>query len=933
MDAQNRKKEPAIAFISYARRDQKYFDEFNDHLSALKRQLILDVRDHQHIVAGDERQQAIDTQLKVASLIFLLVSSNYLASDDCYAVMQRAIKRHKDREAQVIPILVRPVDIEGTFEEMRLLPENGKPISQQDSHAAWRDVVKNIRDIIKGSPLLAVSTPLSSPLRVWNITHRRNPFFTGRDELLARLVKSNKIPGQIQAVSGLAGIGKTQIVVEYAYRCKEEYQSVFWAQADTRDGLISSFAKAVQLLNLPEKDMQDQNSVVAAFKQWMKTHSKWLLILDNVEDLAMLHYFIPPEHNGHIILTTRIQSMGKFAQPVEVETMSPDEGGQFLLKRACIEADTYPEQVFSKIQTLALEIARELGGLPLALDQAGAYIEETQANLNSYLQLYRQEQASLLEQRGSVLGEDHPESVVKTFSISFQKVKETEPLAADLMHLCAFLHADAIPEEIITKGAVHLGPLLQTAATNPQLFNRAISVLRNYSLIKRDRDQNMLSVHRLVQIVLKSQLDDETRSHWAERTVKAVSAVFPEPEAATWVLCERMLPHAESCMQLIKEGNMKFPETERLLTRMGWYLRERARYKEAESVARQALTINRQRLETEHSDTARILNVLAGIYEAQGRYAEAESLYQRALAIYEKLEGPEHPYTIRNLNNLAGLYNAQSRYLEAEQLYQRALTICEKVQRQEEHSYTAEILSNLAYSYEDQGKDAEAEPLYRRALEIYEQQLGPDHLHTAAILNNLAELSCRQKKYTEAESHIRQALTTYRQQLGSDHPDTANSLNILAGIYFQQGKYAEAEPLIQKALAVREQRMGSDHPDTANSLHILGALYGVQEGKYPEAKDHLERALKIYEQQLGPDHLETASCLHNLARLHHRQEQYAEAEPLYRRALDIRKKRLGQDHPDTRLTIEKYRELLRNMEMKPQALPPDPPDITSPQTF
>jgi tetratricopeptide (TPR) repeat protein len=780
--------------------------------------------------------------------------------------------------------------------------------------------------------MLTVSSPSSSLPLVRNIPYPRNPFFTGRDEVLTRLataLRHGTIPVQTQAICGLAGVGKTQIAIEYAYRFQEDYQAVLWAPADTREVLISAFVTAARLLNLPEKDAQDQTVVVAAFLQWMKTHSKWLLILDNVEDLVMLSEFIPPAHDGHIILTTRAQPMGRLAQRIEVETLLPEAAALFLLKRATlIASDTSLEQVSPIQRTLALEITRELGCLPLALDQAGAYMEESQLNLNSYLHLYRQEQAALLEQRRSVI-RDHPESVVTTLSISFKVVKQRNPVAADILRLCAFLHSDAIPEEIITDGAAHLGSLLQAAASNPLIFHEAIHILRNYSLIKRDVDRNMLSIHRLVQVVLKHELDTKTYVRWAERTVRAVSEVFPEVEAAMWARCERCLPHAQSCTQLIEEGNMEFPEAARLLTRIGWYLKERARYTEAEPIVQRALAISTQRLESDHADTAQMLNVLAGIYEAQGRYVEAEPLYLRALTIYEHLLGSEHPYTIRNLNNLAGLYNVQGRYAKAEPLYQRTLAAREQVLGPE-HPDTAGSLNNLAYCYEDQGKYAEAEPLMKRALAIYEQLLGPDHPDTAASLNNLAELYCQQGKYAEAEPLMKRALAIYEQQLGPDHPDTANSLNNLAGLYFQRGDYAKARCLYLQALAIYEQQLGPDHPDTANSLNNLAGLY-CEQGEYAEAKSLLDRAFKIYEQQLGPDHPDTAMSLHNLARLYDRQGQYAEARPLYQRALAIREQHLGHDHPHTLITIEKYRDLLRKMGREAEAVQFESHDTPSPQ--
>jgi len=182
-----------------------------------------------------------------------------------------------------------------------------------------------------------------------------------------------------------------------------------------------------------------------------------------------------------------------------------------------------------------------MDGLPLALDQAGAYIEETGSSLADYLDLCRTQKATLLSERGN-FATDHPESVTTTFSLAFQKVQRANPAAADLLRLCAFLDPDAIPEEIITEGAADLGPVLQAIATNPLKLNRAMEVLRKYSLIRRNSATKTLTIHRLVQTVLKDGMNKRTQHRWAERTVQALNRAFPENiNVSTWPQCKRCL--------------------------------------------------------------------------------------------------------------------------------------------------------------------------------------------------------------------------------------------------------------------------------------------------------------------------------------------------------------------------------------------------------
>ncbi len=350
-----------------------------------------------------------------------------------------------------------------------------------------------------------------------------------------------------------------------------------------------------------------------------------------------------------------------------------------------------------------------MAGLPLALDQAGAYIDETRCGLSGYLQLYRTRQADLLKHRGKYVT-DHEESVATTWSLSFEKVQQANPAAADLLRLCAFLDPDSIPEEIITKGAPHLGPTLQPVATDPIKLNEAITDLLTYSLIRRNPDQT-LTIHRLVQAVLKHSMNKTTQRRWAERAVRAVSAAFPAVDYGNWLHCQQYMPQVQVCKALIEEWNMTFPEATHLLTQAGCYLHDSAQYEQAEPLYQRAIAIDEQVLGPEHSDLATHLNNLANLYSDQGKYELAEPLYQRAIAIGEKVLGPEHPDLATWLNNLALLYKMQGKYELAEPLYQRAIAIGEKVLGPE-HPDLATWLNNLANLYSDQGKYEQAEPLY-----------------------------------------------------------------------------------------------------------------------------------------------------------------------------------------------------------------------------
>jgi tetratricopeptide (TPR) repeat protein len=502
----------------------------------------------------------------------------------------------------------------------------------------------------------------------------------------------------------------------------------------------------------------------------------------------------------------------------------------------------------------AEELWEAMDGLPLALDQAGAYIEARQCRLIDYVDLYYSQRYILLQQRGEPLAV-HPDAVATTWDLSFQRVEQKTPGAAELLRLCAFLSPEAIPEELITAGGVHFTSPVQDLAASSSLLNNAISTLRAYSLVQRDSEEQTLSIHRLVQAVLQDKLEKTEQCIWAERAVLAVNAAFPEVTHGTWPQCERLLSHALVCSTWIEHAQITNAKAAHLLNQTGYYLTQRVRYTEAEPLLKRALAISEQVLGTMHPDTALALNNLGELHHGQCQYGEAEPLYRRALAIREQVLGTTHPDTAQSLNNLGALSYRQGRYGEAELLLRHALEIREQVLGAT-HPDTASSLNNLGILYYQQGRYEEAEPLYLRTLAIWEQVSGTVHPDTALILNNLGVFYYDQKKYEEAEPLHRRALEIRKQVLGTTHPDTAQSLNNLGEIHRARGEYAEAESFYLDALAIWEQVLGAIHPDTAVALYNLGVLYQAQ-GKYTEAELFYQRSLTIFEQQFGIEHSNT----------------------------------------------------------------------------
>ena len=516
----------------------------------------------------------------------------------------------------------------------------------------------------------------SETKRPWNIPFLRNAYFTGRGDLLSKLHgQLSTAPSQIRALTGLGGIGKTQLAIEYAYRYQGAYSAVFWVRASSREMLAADFIALAHLLQLPGREAQDQMSIVGEVKSWLMQQAGWLLILDNVDDLSLVTGFLPTNSEGHILITTRAQAMGRVAESLAVEELSVEEGMLLLLRRAKLLAADQPlDQVSHDLRVQAEPIIRALDGLPLALDQAGAYIEETRCSLSEYLALYRKRRAALLNRQSGV-PQDYPHTVAGTWAISFQQVEQRNPAAAELLRLCTFLNSDAIPEEILSDGSSWLGPILEPVAADPFLLNEAVQILRLFSLIKRDPDEKLLNIHRLVQAVLKDGLDSETQRLWGERTVRAVNAAFPEVSFDTWRRCERCLPHVQMCVPLIEQYGFTFPEAARLLHLAGCYLWERGIFEQAEQLLLHALKLRERTVGPDHPDTAATLNLLANVARDLGHFEQAERDYQRALAIQERELGPEHPDVATTLYEMAFYYHTLGKYQQAEPLEQRALAI------------------------------------------------------------------------------------------------------------------------------------------------------------------------------------------------------------------------------------------------------------------
>jgi len=715
--------------------------------------------------------------------------------------------------------------------------------------------------------LLEASLTALSPY--WSVPYPRNPLFTGREEMLEKLrvalvAEQAGTASGAYAVCGMGGVGKTQLALEYAYQHALEYKAVFWIEAETEYSIALSMMHIAETLQLPEQGDRNQQQVIMAVQRWLATHSQWLLIWDNIEDLALLNRFLPTSRQGTLLLTTRRQALGTLAWGLELLPMEREQGILFLLRRTKVLEPAASDQQVQWLATqlpahyaAATELVEAMGGLPLALDQAGAYIEEAQCGLSAYLELFRIRRAVLLQQRGED-ARDHLASVATTFRLSITAATLRHPAVWEFLGVCALLHPDAIPEKLFRQGAEHLGATLRIVCRDELEWNRVVAAACASSLLSRQPEEQTLTLHRLVQAVLLDAMTKTEREQWSRQALEALEAVFPlalpASEYTLWRQCQRLLPHALVCLERAGAADESLALAS-LAYKAAHSRYVRGEFTQAEPLYQRALSIRERLLGPDHPLVAASLHALAGPVQAQGKYAQAEALLLHALRIYEQAASPDTPALAYSLHELAFVYWQQGKYAQAEPLYRRALHIREQFAGSNNHEI-AYSLHNLALLFYEQGKAEQAKPLYQRAWKLWVQSLGPDHPSGGQALNNLANIYRDQCKFTQAEALYQRARQIWEQSLGPDHLWVAYALHGQALLFQKQGRDAEAESLFQRTLALREQQLSQYHPETAQALHDL-ALFRQAQGNLAEAFAFAQRALSIRTRTLGDAHPKT----------------------------------------------------------------------------
>lgn len=884
---------PADVFFSYSPRDEDLRPKIETHLDALKRQGV--IRNYQGFALGGgrERREATAARLREARVVLLLVSADFLSTDAWLsAEMREAIARHEAGECRVIPVILRPCAWEKTLlGALQPLPSRARPVTSYPNQSeAFTEIAKGIRSAVRETEpptqRPAARRPSSSPDAEPHIKKLppRNPGFTGRDQLLSELRSTLTTGGPAaltQSISGLGGVGKTQLVAEYAHRYASQYNVVWWIRAEEPATAAEDFARLAAALDLPEQNEADHRIAIEAARSWLSRNDKWLLIFDNVNDPQDVAPYLPHPRTGHILITSRNPSFRGIATPLTVPALDRADSVKFLLDRTG-QSDA----------RAAEKLAETLGDLPLALVQAAATIKETGSSIATYHAAFGDHQRGLLL-RGMPM--DYPTPIATTWGLAFQEAQRFSPVAVDLLSLCAYLAPDDIPREGLADAAPHLPAALAEALSDPLMLDEAVAALRRYSFI--DVHEGALSVHRLVQAVVRDRLSPEDRKVWAEAAVRLVDHAFPESsdDVETWPFCARWLPHALAAASQAEAHDVAREVRGRLLARFAVYLQGRAAFAESKGYLERALALHEAVFGHDDPKVAAVLRSLGSVLHDLGDLGGARAHLERALAIDIASFGPDHPDVARDVNDLGSVLMDQGDLPGARKHLERALAIDEATYGPDDPS-VAIRLNNLGALFRDLGDFAGARVHLERALAIDIRAYGPDHPTVAIGRTNLGRLLHDLGDLKGARDQFEEALKIDEHSYGLYHPRFALALNNRGRVLRDLGDLAGARADFERALAIVEDTYGPDHPDVARDINNLGSVLrdlGDLEG----ARANFARVLKIAEATYGPDHPAVAIGCNNLGSVLQALGELPGAREQLERALGIAQATYGPDHP------------------------------------
>ncbi|MDQ1006904.1 tetratricopeptide (TPR) repeat protein [Streptomyces sp. V4I23] len=677
--------------------------------------------------------------------------------------------------------------------------------------------------------------------------------FVGRTAELDRLDMALAVPGEVvvQAVHGLGGIGKSSLAAHWAAtRARTQgCAPIRWITADNASTVQQGLADLATALQPALAQALPVEELAELALQWLATHTGWLLILDNVNDPKDIAPLLARATSGRFLITSRLAAAWHTAATVIRLDVLEEAEALALLTRIATAA------VGPRDLDGAAELCTQLGHLPLAVEQAAAYLAQSPLlTPRGYLALLAQYPADMYKAGGAGVT-DTERTIARIWRLTLDRIHQTLPLATDLLRTLAWYAPDHIPATFLSDAA------------DPPVVTSALGLLTAYSMASADPSTGTLAVHRLVQALARTfdpndphrtpDLIEQARNDATAHLRDALPATWQDP--GTWSTWRALLPHIDALTDR-SSPETDTADTALILNEAGLFLNLQGSTGRAITHFERGLAAGVRILGEDHPQTLTVRNNLARAYEFSGDVARAVPLLEQTLRDRARIHGEDDPLTLSSRNNLAMAYQSAGDLSRAIPLYEQTLRDRVRIHGQN-HPDTLIARNNLAFAYRSAGDLARAIPLHEHNLDDAVRILGKDHLHTLVLQNNLAG-------GYEALGDLARAIPLYERTLrdrvrvlGEDHPHTLATRNALADSYGAAGDLGRAVPLYERTLRDRVRVLGEDHPHTLATRNDLA-------GAYRSAGD-LGRAIALYEQTLaavvrvlGEDHPLTQSVRH-----------------------------------------------------------------------
>ena len=649
------------------------------------------------------------------------------------------------------------------------------------------------------SVLVRPSYPGDLP-KIWKVPHARKTSFTDRESLLRQLDSvfyDRQGAMHVRALTGLPGVGKTELAVEHAWAHYAKYRKAVW-WVDAHDPMtlkqgLTTLADALEIQRNP--DRQD-DAIVEVVRQWLEHNKNWLLVLDGCDDPAQVLPTLPRGLGGHVLITSRRRDWSSEVRVLHVEPLDQDDATSFLLSRTG-----------SNNKDAARRLAADLGGLPLAMEQAGAFIEDSNntVSLPQYLNAYEQRAG-----KKPIGGHWEHLTVEATLALAVDQVKRESSGAADLLTLLAFLAPQGVARQMLAEGEAEL-PARLSFARDPLASAATLQVLWRYSLVSGNSVDGLV-VHRMVQHVVRDRLVPDDYKYWAGVAVRLVNHQFPDPtNAQAWPACGGLMPHVRAVTGHALQATAEPSVTAELLARAASFLRRRGQLAAAREMLQQALDLNRATFGSDGPEVGATLNDLGVVLRDLTDLVTARAVLEKALAIRKNVGCDDTVEVADTLNNLGFVLWKTHDLSGAERCFERAREIlqCHPDARPAD---IARALNGLGYVQQDRGDYSAAIERFREALAIFDALNEPQEV--AGALSKLGFALNLKGERDQAMKHYSQALNVMGGSEGiSEHPEVGWALTGRGLIHAELGNRDRAAEDHRQAMKIFEIVYGPDHDD------------------------------------------------------------------------------------------------------------------------